>query len=134
MLHDVVNCRRTFSKDTLPQMPKNDESLIVNLQDYFDGGGTHWVAIYNDPNKKDVEYFDSFGMRPPDIVYQYMLKTGKGNVYNSSMLQDIKSILCGYYCVYFIIERSQGRPIQSIMLDFSQTPSSGNERIVGSFM
>ena len=132
----IANHRGTYSKDiyTLPEKPKDDESLVINLEDYFDGNGTHWVAIYNAPRSPDVEYFDSFGMRSPDVVYQYMLKTGKGIVYNSSMLQDINSVLCGYYCFYFIIHRWEGRPMHDILLDFTQVPSLGNEHRVGGFM
>ena len=70
----------------MPANPTADECLILDLEDYFAGNVTHWVAIYNVPQKRDVEYFDSFGMRSPSVVYQYMQKTGKGIVYNSSML------------------------------------------------
>ena len=78
----VDNYRGTYSKDTLPNKPKANESLVINLEDCFDGDGTHWVAIYNDPLTRDVEYLDTFGMRPLEGVYQYMQKTGKGIVYD----------------------------------------------------
>ena len=55
---------------------------------------------------------------------------GKGIVYNSSMLQDINSVLCGYYCLYFIIYRWQRRSMQDILLDFTQVPSLENEHCV----
>ena len=51
------------------------------------------MATYSDAWGRDVEYFDSFGMRLPDGVYRHVQKTGKGIVYNSSMLQDINSVL-----------------------------------------
>ena len=101
----VDNYRGTYNKDTLPNKPKADTSLVINLEDYFDGDGTHGVAIYNDSKTRDVEYFDSFGMRSPEGVYRVMKKLGKGIVYNSSMLHDINSVLCGYYCLYFIVHR-----------------------------
>ena len=101
----VDNYRGTYNKDTLSNKPKADKSLVINLEDYFDGDGTHEVAIYNDSMTRDVEYFDSFGMRSPEGVYRVMKKLGKGIVYNSSMLHDISSVLCGYYCLYFIVHR-----------------------------
>ena len=54
---------------------------------------------------RDVEYFDSFGMQLPSVVYHYMQKIGKGIVYTSSMVQDINSVLCGYCCIYYIVLR-----------------------------
>lgn len=63
--HMISNFRGTYSKDMLPSSIHDSESMIINLQDYFKGGGTHWVAIYNDKNGDTVEYFDSFGLKPP---------------------------------------------------------------------
>ena len=36
-----------YSKDTLPHKPKANKSLVINLEDYFDGDGTHRGAVYN---------------------------------------------------------------------------------------
>ena len=55
-------------------------------------------------------------------------------MYNSSMLYDINSNLCGYYCQYFIVHRWQGCSMQDILLDFTQVLSLGNEHHVGGFM
>lgn len=60
-INNYIGC---YSKDILPTKPKSDESMIINLQDYLDGNGTHWVAIYNSPKFSDIEYFDSFGITP----------------------------------------------------------------------
>ena len=75
----VDNYQGTYSKDTIPNKPKADESLVINLTDYFDVDGTHCVAIYNDPKTRDVGYFDSYGMQPPEAVYRYMKTTGKAS-------------------------------------------------------
>ena len=66
----IANSRETYSKDTIPTNPKDYECLVINLEDYyyFDGDGTHWVAVYNGGRHA---YFDSFGMRPPSVVFQY---------------------------------------------------------------
>ena len=47
IMKKVNNYVGTFSKDMLPKKIDKNASLIVNLQDYFAGGGTHWIAIYN---------------------------------------------------------------------------------------
>ena len=109
------NYRGTFSKDMLPNIMNKHESCIVNLQDYFAGSGTHWVCVYNSDN---VEYFDSFGLVPPNEVVKYMRTANKNIVYNDAQLQNINSILCGYYCLYYIMQRNNGRAANEVLLDF----------------
>ena len=96
------NYRGTFSKDMLPKTMKKNETTVVNLEDYFAGDGTHWVCIYNDEKSDKVEYFDSFGLVPPNEVIKYMKTTNKNIIYNDSHIQNMNSILCGYYCIYYI--------------------------------
>ena len=45
----INHFRGVFSKDMLPTHMKANESVIINLQDYLDGGGYHWVCTYNSP-------------------------------------------------------------------------------------
>ena len=72
-------------------------------------------------------------MLPPDMVKDYMDKANKGIVYNSSMIQDKESVLCGYYCLYFIMGRHNGRRMIDIILDFTQKPSEFNEWFISHF-
>jgi len=117
----------------LPKKINKDESCVINIQNYFDGNGSHWVSIFNDENHDDVQYFDSFGLKPSDVVLDYMKTANKGIVYNSSQIQHIDSILCGYYCIYFIIERNRGRSMRDVLLDFRQNPSIVNEWMISKF-
>ena len=85
---------------------------MINTQDYLDGGGTHWVCVVNQLDSSDAEYFDSFGVQPSDVVVDYMKTSGKGLVYSDNHIQDVDSIMCGYYECYFILERAKGRPMR----------------------
>ena len=89
----------TFSKDMLPRTMKKNEATVVNLQDYCAGDGTHWVCIYNDEKSDKAEYFDSFELVPPNEVIKYMETTNKSIIYNDQQIQNMNSILCGYYCI-----------------------------------
>ena len=129
----IKNFRGVYSKDILPKKMYVNESMVINIQDFLDGGGTHWVCTYVDRNSKDVEYFDSYGLRPSDIVIKYMETANKGIVYSSNQIQDLDSVMCGYYCIYFIIERYKGRKMADILLDFKQKPSILNKLIISSF-
>ncbi len=88
-----------FSKDLLPK-EKVAGSYIVNLQDYDDGNGTHWVAFKLFTNGKCC-YFDSFGMPMPQDVNKWTMKF-KPVATSNRHIQDIKSQLCGYFCLAFI--------------------------------
>ena len=62
------------------------------------GSGTHWVCYYNN------YYFDPFGMPPPLEVKRYI-----NNIkYNDIQYQDTRSVLCGYYCLYFLKRLNDG--------------------------
>lgn len=84
----------------LPNKIHHDESMTINLQDYFQGNGTHWFVMYNDKNSDVVEYFDSFELMPPIECKQYMKTCRKDIVNNSSQIHNIDSIMCCYYCCY----------------------------------
>ena len=87
------NYQGTFSKDMLPKAMNKNESAVINLQDYFPGSGTHWVCVYNEEKSDKVEYFDSFGLVPPNEVVKYMKTTNKNIIYNDAQIQNINSIL-----------------------------------------
>jgi len=128
IMKGVPNFRGVYSKDTLPDKPNNKESFIVNLQNFFDGEGTHWVAIYKN---KNYEYFDSFGLPPPEEIITYC----KGDVeYNSIQIQKMNTDLCGYYCIYYIRNRVMGRKPIDILFDFTTKPSEVNAYIVKNFL
>ena len=131
--YQISNFKGVFSKDLLPKIINQNESCIVNIEDYFNGNGTHWVCIYNDHNSKDVEYFDSFGLYPSDVVVDYMKTSQKGIIYNDGEIQDSNSIMCGYYCCYYIIKRFTGHKHIDILLDFDQEPTSKNEKQITKF-
>lgn len=83
-------------KDQLPKLPR-DGGYIVNMQSSTEGDGTHWVCVYVE--KKHALYFDSFGCLPPTEIERFL----KGPyLYNSKVIQNIRSAICGYYCLYVI--------------------------------
>ena len=93
-----INLIGVFSKDELPERPQIG-GYILNLQNSDDGGGTHWVAMNISPDRR-VTYFDSFGLRPPIEVKQFV------NQYpimsNIRHIQSLDSSLCGYYSLLFL--------------------------------
>ena len=100
-----------YSKDNLPNNIKNGE-YVINLDEHTDIG-THWVALYVKSNKasktsrvtakpSEVFYFDSSGIEhiPEEIINFIKNKNVMANIFS---IQVYDSIMCGYYCIHFLI-------------------------------
>lgn len=72
---------------------------ILNL-DESQNEGTHWTAFII--TEDYILYCDSFGMPPPEDVYNSFLSTKKDLLLNQIQYQDVKSVLCGWFAVYFL--------------------------------
>src|SRR3954465_11125492 len=85
LLKNIKSFKGVYMRDTLPKsLPKNKKSSgIVNL-DIQRNDGTHWVCWYHDPKAHYVEYFDSFGIPPPQEVIKMFLNLNKKTLYNTS--------------------------------------------------
>lgn len=93
-----------FPMDELPS--SCDGMYVINTDDH-DEPGEHWVAVYN------KEYFDSFGVPPQDKRLIDFL--GPNVIYNSVPLQQLLTNACGFYCVYYLLERARGERIEDII-------------------
>lgn len=81
--------------------------------------------------KKDViEYFDSFGLNPPNEIITISNKLKLNYLFNSSAYQDFASILCGYYCLYYIRESDKGKSFYNICKPFSIINPLNNEKFI----
>ena len=117
----IKNFRGVFARNALPSKPRRGECGIINLDDSF-GGGTHWVAYRN----SSPEYYDSFGLPPPKEILNYL---GPRTIYSSDESQDRDSVLCGWWCLYFLIERQKG----TSFLDVIHPPKIGRKFIITYF-
>ena len=59
------------------------------------------MCVVNQLESSDAEYFDSFGVPQSDVVVNYMKTSGKGLVYSDNHIQDVDSIMCGYYVLFY---------------------------------
>jgi hypothetical protein len=70
------NFRGVFAIDMLPKKIRKDESGIINFQP-SNCYGSHWVCYINKPYLRNILYFDSFGISPPEKIKTYLLGSGK---------------------------------------------------------
>ena len=125
----IKHFRGVFSKNILPMRIKKQECGIVNLDDNI-GPGTHWVAYRN--IDRFCEYFDSFGLKMPLELEKYTTTSGKQLVYSIDEIQERDSVLCGYWCLYYLLERQNGRSILDIIHNskFDMSDTSVNHRFI----
>lgn len=125
-----------YSKGELTTKTVQHKFYILNL-DKPTGAGTHWVLLYCvEPNM--VEYFDPFGSPPANQVNAFVHPFTKVPkcVYEFSddVLQDERSSMCGYYCMYVSTELFKGRTLKSIMIDdFGSNSKQNDQKMVHHF-
>ena len=105
----IPNFRVVSLRDTLPKKPKKKECGILNLDD-TSGLGTHWVAWYKNGDEKN--YFDSYGLQPPNELIDYLKSP---ILYNTEQLQPYDQVFCGHLCLYVLKQLGGGQHLQDII-------------------
>ena len=118
-----------FSRDSLPHQIKKNECGIVNLNQKRQPG-SHWVTYRN--GKSHAEYFDSFGLEMPFEVAQYLDTSGKQIYYSGDEIQERYSVLCGYWCLYYLLERQKGVSMLNVIhnTEFDMNNQAINHRFI----
>ena len=99
----------------------NKLGVIFNL-DKHTQSGSHWVAMFCSIPKKEIYYWDSYGMKPPKEVTTLMNRLKKqGNKMDLNMKIKInnhrhqfKGSECGVYCINFIVNLLEGKTFNYI--------------------
>ena len=110
---EIKYFRSIYSRDRLPDRIRKKECGIINL-DSIKGSGTHWVC-YRNIDKQMVEYFDPFGLIMSHEIHHYLAKSGKKVFYSQDEIQNRDTVLCGYWCLYYLIERQKGKSILDVI-------------------
>lgn len=109
-----------YSRDRIPTPTVFPSFAIVNT-DASSGPGEHWVALgfYKD----HIEYFDSFGLPPMHLSFTNGYKKIQ---WNSVCIQEVKSLICGYYCILYVVLRAKRISFERILNHFSTTKLEEN--------
>ena len=123
---NIKNFKGSYMRQEIPKL-KNNGSIIINLDDN-DGPGTHWTACINKNNK--LYYYDSYGLSYPDELLKI---TNKPIIYNPHQNQHMDTVLCGWYCIYFINEMSKGTSYDNILNHFDIGKQGNRNKIFSYF-
>lgn len=97
----------------------------------------HWFCIFSTP--RSFEIFDPLGFLQKsecinDIFMQFLkLQMGKKVLYANPKIQSDKSFACGYFVIFFILNREAGLSFNEILSKFSKNYKK-NEMLVKLFL
>ena len=111
------------------QIRKQSGRFVISNTDTSKGPGEHWIAFYF-PRRGPYELFDSLGNNPDtyDVGFEkildqkYLMCTGQ--------LQQSSSNVCGLYCAYYVMQRSKGKPMRTIVNEFDPQQKRLNDHLI----
>ena len=88
---------------------------VFNLDPHFKSG-SHWISLFIHLPKNAAYFFDSYGVKPPEYVANFMRFLDKQLPgitlkYNERRFQHGNSE-CGMYSLYFLIRMMEGEPFE----------------------
>lgn len=111
---------RELTKDR--QIPIKYIGVVFNL-DPHDKAGSHWVSLFVNLPRQEINYWDSYGYQPPKEVIKLMKKLhkqakqiGLKNIkcQVNKYRHQYKNSECGMYSSWFIIEQLEGRSFDDV--------------------
>lgn len=96
--------------------------IIFNLDPHYKEG-SHWVALFINIKKKEINYFDSYGEFPEPQIQKFIQNVanqfGKNNmsykININKMRHQYSDSECGMYSLHFIIESLKDTSINKLM-------------------
>ncbi|GFY49066.1 hypothetical protein TNIN_487641 [Trichonephila inaurata madagascariensis] len=116
--HHGSSFKGVFSADRIPDLRQWEKaSVIVNTQISVGEYG-HWLTLYYKDNK--LEFFDSFGRHFAEFQYiSDYVKQFPDVVSNTIQIQNISSVVCGLYCIFFTLLRDLNYEMNQILKGLS---------------
>ena len=82
------------------------------------------MGVYQ-PNKDEVEFFDSFGRSLKNYKLDF-LAGGKKLVHQNDVCQSVLSTVCGQYCLFFLLRRCSGESFSHVLHLFTDNKFSND--------
>ena len=108
-LSHIPHYKKARLRNELSKYPSVPECGIINLDTSIgwsiaNNQGIHWVGYYIINNNLCV-YFDTFGVPPLKEFIEYLDRMNNEIkiVYNTEILQERNSVICGHLSIAFII-------------------------------
>ena len=118
-----------FASNELPKFVSSyPAAFILNTQPRSKSG-EHWVAIFLNA-KYNGEYFDSYGFPPMNQnVIRFLKRNTAKWTYSKKVLQNPISLMCGGFCIYFLVKKSQGQSLRYILSTFKNNAVENDNKV-----
>jgi hypothetical protein len=97
--------------------------------------GSHWIAVIRS-EKNTLEIFNSLGVSNLDNLTPYFKFPNNFElIYNEQKFQSDSSVHCGFFCIYFIVQRilNFDMSFEHLIEDIFKSDSNTNDLIVTNF-
>ena len=124
-----IPIKNVLSRDqTVPHKHKL-ALFIYNLEPSY-MNGSHWVSTYAKDNV--INYFDSFGLPPFKELVDHAKRKNLTLLHQDQQLQNLYSVTCGYFCLYFLNEMNKGVDYFDLLQVFSNDTNK-NEKFIENY-
>ena len=114
----VDNFLGTFPCDIQPDVSGLKSFSAVFNESKHSDPGSHFVCIY--ANEKKLFYFDSMGLSlENDYIKLFAYSCGRTVIPSSIQIQSLDSIMCGFFCICFLLYMSLGFDFKNFFDCFS---------------
>ena len=123
-----------FSLDEVPSNPSKYPAFFICNSQNMGEQGAHWFSMYFPDGKGPTEFYCSLGNRPEiysNRISHILAINGDGR-YKAYTLrsQPEGSLSCGYFCLWFVDQRSRGIPFEECMNKLHKQDLDYNEKLV----
>ena len=105
-----------LGRNQIPYLVMDYPKIYIVNTDPTDQPGAHWITLYVD---EVAEYFDSLGTIPEQDFKNFLVLNGSKYMYNSKIIQNYNSDLCGQYCLMYSYFRCRGCKFENIIKMYS---------------
>jgi hypothetical protein len=114
-----------YMKDELEDNLK-EGNYIINLEN-SNQSGSHWTCFIKDKN--NIYYYDSFGVVPPQNLYDISVKNSLNLYYIDKHDQNLDSTSCGYWVIAFLFYMNNTKgPMLDRMKKFDKKFNNKNRK------
>ena len=114
----VVDSFCHLSLDELRKSGKTKIGAIFNLDPHYKGG-SHWVGLFIDLDLHEINYFDSYGIAPPQQIARFMrsltLQDKTLKLQSNGRRFQYKDSECGVYSMVFVLSMLTGQKFRTFV-------------------
>lgn len=123
-----------YAIDELPKIIPIRHFFICNLSPKHESG-SHWITVMRSENNS-LDIFNSLGQENLNYILPHFKFRKKYELnYNEDLFQDLSTKTCGFFCIYFAVQRilNYDMSLEHVLEDIFVSDPIKNDELVTSF-